>query len=123
MKFKPTKQWIKEHAEHPKDCKLECHCICNDWVSEYGFCVGLRPDSKETPDIVSFCCSYYDQSTEKPATHQFLWHPQEATWIATILSLAVTESWGLIPQYRTIMRKLENERGIGSHKNNRGNRE
>jgi len=116
LEFKPTKTWIKEHKAHPKECKADCHCIFNDWLSEYGFCVGLQPDSKDTPDIISFCCSYFDPSTQKPAMHQFLWHPQEANWISTILSFAVTETWSLIPQYRTLMRQLSKIRGVGLHK-------
>lgn len=119
LKFNPTKTWIRGHRKHPEDCKFVCYCIHNDWTTEYGFCVGFEPDSKDSPDIVSFCCSYYDPSTQKPATHQFLWHPQEASWIATILSLAVTESFELIPQYRELICQLANERGIGTHKSKR----
>jgi len=121
LEFKPDKRFLKEHEEHPILCPMiKCYCLCNDWTEEYGFCVGLQPDSKDSPDIVSFCCSYYDPTTQKPAAHQFLWHPQEANWIAAILSLATTESWGLMPKYRNLLRQLENKkRGIGSHANNR----
>lgn len=123
MEFQPTKKWLKEHKGHPKSCDIkDCHCICDDWYGDYGVCIGLQTDNNDaSPDIVSFCCAYHNPETNKPVGHRFLWHPQEANWIGALLSVASVEAWGMIPQYRVLLRSLKRkkERGTGSHKTGR----
>ena len=126
MEFKPTKQWLKDCKEHPKSCSIkECHCLLDDWHGYYGICVGIQTDNKDAPDIVVFCCSYYSPEDDKPVGHKFLFHPQEANWISTLLSLASVEAWGMIPEYRVLMASLKRKRarGTGSHKTGRGGSE
>lgn len=125
MEFKPTKEWLKDHKEHPKSCNIKaCHCLVDDWQGDYGVCVGIQTDNDSVPDIVSFCCSYYSPEDDKPVGHRFLWHPQEANWIATLLSLASVDAWGMVAQYRLLLRGLtrKRERGIGGHKMDREER-
>jgi len=123
MEFKPTKQWLKDLNEHPKSCNVKtCHCLVDDWHGRYGICVGIQTDSNHVPDIVVFCCSYYSPEDNKPVGHQFFWHPQEANWISTLLSLASVEAWGMIAQYRGLVKRLgvKQDRGLGDHKTGRG---
>lgn len=122
IEFQATKQWLKEHKAHPSSCGVkDCHCICDDWHGDYGVCIGIQTDSDANPDIVVFCCSYHNPETNSPVGHRFLWHPQEANWISTLLSLASVEAWGLMPQYRVLMGSLKRKRtrGTGSHKTGR----
>ena len=123
MEFKPTKQWLKDHKEHPKLCNIKaCHCLVDDWQGHYGICVGILTDGDNVPDIVAFCCSYYSPEDNKPVGHTFLWHPQEANWISCLLSLASVEAWGMVSEYRELMSSLKRKRtrGVGSHKTGRG---
>jgi hypothetical protein len=120
LEFHPTKEWVRTRKKRPSSCEdKDCYCICDDWKGEYGACIGIQPDNDSKPDIISLCCSYYDPKVNKARGHQFLWHPQEANWIGTLLCLASVEAWGLIPEYRALMRSLVAKRQIGSHKTGR----
>ena len=123
IEFRPTQQWVRSTMKQPKTCRAkQCFCLCDDWQGDYGVCVGIQPHNNTSPDIVSFCCSYYDPESGKPVGHQFLWHPQEANWIGTLLSLASVEAWGMVPQYRKLVKglKRKHKRGIGGDSTERG---
>lgn len=117
LEFKPTLRWIRDHQYKPDGCPdKECYCII-DHINkhDYGFCVGIRLNNINNLDIISFCNNTY--SRELPdEQRRYLWHPNEALWISTCLSVAVVNAWSFLPIFRKQLGYLNRQRTRELHK-------
>lgn len=111
LKFKPTKQWIKDHKYHPDQCPdKECYCIL-DHINKHsqGFCTGIKLNSDNDLDIISLCENFYRMEGGLP--HQrYLFHPNEAQLLATYLSFAVISAWEMLPNHRQQLGNMSRQR-------------
>lgn len=111
LEFKPTKRWIREHKYRPEGCPdKECYCSVYDFNKHgYGFCTGIKLNNKGDLDIISFCNTTF--SVELPEEERrYLWHPNEALWIATCLNCAVISAWAIMPTHRKQLGYLNRQR-------------
>jgi len=104
MAFRPTKQWVKEHSHKPSNC-IHPDVLCYPIIDHFnhhgqGFCVGISIEENDL-DIIRFCDRTYNPETKMDNISSRQWHPNEAQLVATYLSLAVINAWGLLPEYRS----------------------
>lgn len=120
LDFQPTKQWVKEHKFRPRECvapDIPCYCIIDNFNKHtHGFCVGISINDNDGLDMIRFCDRTFDPETNEGVGASRQWHPNEAQLVATYLSLAVINAWGLLPEYRKQLGDMGRQRTRNIHK-------
>lgn len=125
LEFKPTKTWIKQHQYRPEECEdKECYCIIDHFNKHsYGFCAGIKLNNDGDLDIISFCditFNILDKEKDESESRRYLWHPNEALWIATCLNLTVINALYMMPNHRKQLGYLNRRRTRIVNKRNNG---